>query len=188
MPAICGHGTTHPKASPVRSNGDLTALGKSRPAGPKVPFPNSHLAELLHLIEGNTKIRNDLISQLKAHFDTVTSKAAIEAKLKEVALRQGKTKDSQWRVKPEAWVRCSPSVAEAFAERCSRLQPDFHYLVGTSWPSTHSEQKPKIEIPYDDIAPSHKMEDYHVIPCIVRSTSIISSHLHVPTSHPLHRP
>ena len=80
---------------------------KPRLNGPRVTFPNSHLAELLHLIEGNTKIRTDLVSQLKAHFENVASKAAIEAKIKEVAVRQGKTKDSQWRVLPEAWVSAS---------------------------------------------------------------------------------
>lgn len=91
-------------SSPI-TNGHTASTPKTRLTGPKIAFPNSHLPELLRLIEGNTKIRSDLISQLKAHFDTVTSKAAIEAKIKEVASRQGKSKDSQWKVRPEAWVR-----------------------------------------------------------------------------------
>ena len=77
---------------------------KPRAAGPKAAFPDSHLPQLLQLIEGNTNIRSDLVSQLRGHFDSVTSKAAIEAKIKEVAVREGKAKDSQWRVRPEAWV------------------------------------------------------------------------------------
>ncbi|ORY24369.1 hypothetical protein BCR39DRAFT_546875 [Naematelia encephala] len=84
--------------------GGMIQAGKARVSGPKIAFPSSHLAELLGLIDGNTKIRTDLISQLKAHFDTVTSKAAIEAKIKEVATREGKAKDSRWKVKAEAWV------------------------------------------------------------------------------------
>ena len=67
-------------------------------------FPESHLAELLKLVEGNTKIQTDIVSQLKAHFEGVASKAAIELKLKEVASRQGKSKESAWSVTPEAWV------------------------------------------------------------------------------------
>jgi hypothetical protein len=59
---------------------------------------------LYTLIHGNTKIKPDLISQLRQHFENITSKAAIEAKVKEVAFREGKAKDSQWKVKPEAWV------------------------------------------------------------------------------------
>ncbi|KAK4683398.1 hypothetical protein P7C73_g6875, partial [Tremellales sp. Uapishka_1] len=72
--------------------------------GPKVSFPAEHLAELLRLIEGNTKMKTDLVSQLRDHFEKVSTKAAIEAKIKEVATRQGKAKDSQWKVRPEAWV------------------------------------------------------------------------------------
>jgi chromatin assembly factor 1 subunit A len=78
---------------------------RSRSA-PKVAFPATHLAELFKLIEGNTKIRTDLVSQLKGHFEGVTTKLAIEAKLNEVAVREGKKVDSQWKIKPEAWVSC----------------------------------------------------------------------------------
>lgn len=77
---------------------------KARPSGPKIGFPSTHLCELYKLIHGNTKIKPDLVSQLRQQFENITSKAAIEAKVKEVAFREGKTKDSQWKVKPEAWV------------------------------------------------------------------------------------
>lgn len=71
---------------------------------PKSTFPLAHLPELLRLIEGNDRIQSDLVSQLRAHFETVSSKGAIEVKIKEVAVREGKSKEKRWRVKPEAWV------------------------------------------------------------------------------------
>ncbi len=77
---------------------------KARAAGPKVAFPDAHLGDLLKLIEGNTKIRTDLVSFLRDQFEKVASKGAIEAKLKEVAVREGKSKDIAWRVKPEFWT------------------------------------------------------------------------------------
>ncbi|KAL1406406.1 hypothetical protein Q8F55_008105 [Vanrija albida] len=70
---------------------------------PKIAFPAAHVAELLNLVDGSSKILSDLISSLKSHFDS-TTKAAIEAKIREVAVRDGKGKDSQWRVKAEAWA------------------------------------------------------------------------------------
>jgi hypothetical protein len=85
---------------------------------PKVLFPDSHLAEFLQLVEGNTRIQTDIVSQLKAHFECVASKAAIELKLKEVASRQGKSKESAWRVTPEAWVR---RLSTARIAECSWL-------------------------------------------------------------------
>jgi chromatin assembly factor 1 subunit A len=108
----CLHATQTSTAAPVQeTTTDTTSSkpalppAKSRPAGPKIGFPTTHLAELYNLIHGNTNIKPDLISQLRKQFDeTVTSKAAIEAKVKEVAFREGKTKGCQWKVKPEAWV------------------------------------------------------------------------------------
>ncbi|WRT65688.1 uncharacterized protein IL334_002633 [Kwoniella shivajii] len=85
-------------------NGDVTPQSRSRAAGPKVGFPETHVAELYQLIEGSKKIKPDLVSQLRESFENIATKAAIEAKLKEVAVREGKTKDSQWKVKPEAWI------------------------------------------------------------------------------------
>lgn len=95
---------------------------------PKVLFPDSHLAELLQLVEGNTRIQTDIVSQLKAHFEGVASKAAIELKLKEVASRQGKSKESAWRVTPEAWAcrfftMCNHVKATVLAD-CSRCSTD----------------------------------------------------------------
>jgi hypothetical protein len=96
-----------PPSAPIATDSATTessAVAKPRPSGPKIGFPTTHLSELYTLIHGNTKIKPDLISQLRQHFENITSKAAIEAKVKEVAFREGKAKDSQWKVKPEAWV------------------------------------------------------------------------------------
>jgi chromatin assembly factor 1 subunit A len=98
--------TTAPQATPTAHIvNDLNPSENSRSRSvPKTQFPATHLQELFRLIEGNTKIRTDLVSQLKAHFEGVTTKGAIEAKIKEVAVREGKKVDSQWKIKPEAWV------------------------------------------------------------------------------------
>lgn len=107
----CLHATQTSTAAPVletstdSSSPKPAAPPKARPSGPKIGFPPTHLAELYNAIHGNTNIKPDLIAQLRKQFDeTVTSKAAIEAKVKEVAFREGKTKGCQWKIKPEAWV------------------------------------------------------------------------------------
>ena len=83
---------------------ETSTVTESNKRVPKVAFPATHLPELLHAIEGSTKIRSDLVSELRGKFEGVATKVAIDAKLKEVATRGGKTKDSAWRVLPEAWV------------------------------------------------------------------------------------
>ena len=96
-----------PASAPMTTTNGIAedaSAAKLKAAGPKIAFPTSHLPQLLKLIDGNQKIRTDLISELRNVFETVTSKAAIEAKVREVAVRQGKAKDSQWKVRPEAWA------------------------------------------------------------------------------------
>nr|XP_019050366.1 hypothetical protein I302_00796 [Kwoniella bestiolae CBS 10118]OCF29296.1 hypothetical protein I302_00796 [Kwoniella bestiolae CBS 10118] len=88
---------------PVNGDASATTQPKSRSA-PKVGFPEEHLPELYRLIDGSKKIKPDLISLLRERFDNVTTKVAIEAKLREVAVKEGKAKESQWKVKPEAWI------------------------------------------------------------------------------------
>lgn len=92
------------KPEPVQINDNDAPEEDAKKGLPKVLFPDTHLAELLQLVHGNTRIRTDLVSQLKAHFEGVATKAAIEVKLKQVASRQGKSKDSAWQVRPEVWV------------------------------------------------------------------------------------
>lgn len=93
-----------PGSAASETTGAPTAQPKPRPTGPKVAFPASHLLQLLQLIEGNTRNMSDMISDLKTHFDSVASKVAIEFKVREVAVKQGKGKEKVWRVLPEAWV------------------------------------------------------------------------------------
>lgn len=115
----CLHGTTAQTTTPAAAAAPIpvhstittdtaspgsTLLPKSRASGPKIAFPIPHLAELFALIHGNTQIKPVLVAQLHQKFEAVTTKAAIEAKVKEVALREGRTKDSRWQVKHEAWV------------------------------------------------------------------------------------
>jgi chromatin assembly factor 1 subunit A len=96
-----------PLAPTTGSGSPVSALPpKPRPSGPKIAFPIPHLADLFALIHGNTQIKPVLVAQLHQQFEAVTTKAAIEAKVKEVALRAGRTKDSQWKVKHGAWVSC----------------------------------------------------------------------------------
>lgn len=111
-----------PAATPAKmATADPAAAPKR---APKILFPDSHLAELLRLVEGNTKIQTDLVSQLKAHFEGVASKAAIEVKLKEVASRQGKSKESAWKVTDEAWVCLSLHQRnDADGQRAAGLSP-----------------------------------------------------------------
>jgi hypothetical protein len=82
------------------SNTNTPARARS---APKVAFPTAQLPDLLRKIEGSPKIQSDLVSELRSHFDT-TTKAAIEAKIREVASREGKGKESRWRVKADAWT------------------------------------------------------------------------------------
>ncbi|KAL9934634.1 hypothetical protein V8E36_006409 [Tilletia maclaganii] len=89
---------------------------------PKGVFPNEFLPDLLRLVDGSTRVKPVLLEELKEHFadaamtaagageggaasgGTATvnvSKAAIEKKLNEVAVKDGKGKGSKWVVKGE---------------------------------------------------------------------------------------
>lgn len=104
---------TAPKAGSVNGDSKATADAdstkgtsagaptKTRPVVPKIVFPALYLPQLVKIVQGSTKSRVDLLSELKNEFGTVTSKAAIETKLKEVASRNGVKKDSMWVVKPQ---------------------------------------------------------------------------------------
>lgn len=77
--------------------------GGSRPrVAQKIAFSDSQISELLDKIDNSPKIQSDLVIELRGLFPTIT-KAAIEAKVREVASREGKGKEARWRVKTEAW-------------------------------------------------------------------------------------
>lgn len=71
-------------------------------------FPSSHIPELYRLIEGDNRYLKDMITFLREKFDGVATKISIENELKESAVREGRSKESVWRVYREAWVSLSP--------------------------------------------------------------------------------
>lgn len=80
---------------------------KARPAGPKIAFPDAYLSELLRIVEGSEKSQVDLSAELKQRFEKITTKVAIDTKLKEVASK-ARAKGAKWIVNPSAWVSCLP--------------------------------------------------------------------------------
>ena len=101
-PEVLAISTEAPAAGSTKSAAGAASTVK-RPAV-KVAFPETHLAELYRLVEGDTRIQGDLVSFLKAHFGDLTSKSAIKQKLEEVTVREGKGKEKRWKVRQEAWV------------------------------------------------------------------------------------
>lgn len=70
----------------------------------KFLFPDTHLPELLHLIEGSTRSKPALVEDLREHFAPTikgVSKTAIEAKLNECATRESKKPGAKWIIKDE---------------------------------------------------------------------------------------
>jgi len=67
-------------------------------------FPDSHLPELLRLIQGSTRSKPALIEDLHEHFKPTikgVSKAAIEFRLQECATRESKKPGAKWVIKQE---------------------------------------------------------------------------------------
>ncbi|KAL7419567.1 hypothetical protein Q5752_005479 [Cryptotrichosporon argae] len=95
------NGTPATAATSPRPLNESTASNRARV--PKVAFPDAHLSDLLAAIEGNPRMRTDLVSFLKEMFGKIASRAAIDAKLSEVAVREGKKEGSKWFVREEAW-------------------------------------------------------------------------------------
>lgn len=87
----------------------------------KFQFPDTHLQELLSLVEGSTRPKPVLIEDLREHFAPMIkglSKAAIEARLQECAAKESKKPGAKWVVKEEWRVR-----NELFLPQ-SRMGPD----------------------------------------------------------------
>lgn len=80
----------------------------------KFSFPDTHLPELLNLIQGSTRSKPALLEDLREHFGPIVkgvSKAAIETRLQECATRESKKPGSKWVIKPEWQNRLSSSPA-----------------------------------------------------------------------------
>ncbi|WFC93738.1 hypothetical protein MBRA1_000360 [Malassezia brasiliensis] len=81
---------------------------------PKFNFPDTHLPELLKLIQGSTRSKPALLEDLREHFGPIVkgvSKAAIETRLQECATRESKKPGSKWVIKPEWQGQLDSSIA-----------------------------------------------------------------------------
>lgn len=70
----------------------------------KFSFPDTHLPELLKLIQGSTRSKPALLEDLREHFGPIVkgvSKTAIEARLQECAAKESKKPGAKWIIKPE---------------------------------------------------------------------------------------
>ncbi|WFD42534.1 hypothetical protein MPSI1_001180 [Malassezia psittaci] len=70
----------------------------------KMIFPDTHLPELLNLVQGSTRSKPALLEDLREHFGPIVkgiSKAAIENRLQECATRESKKPGSKWVIRPE---------------------------------------------------------------------------------------
>lgn len=93
------------KLSPVTAAAMSSPVPRSElPRRVRSAFPSSHIPELYRLIEGDNRYLKDMITFLREKFDGVATKVSIENELKESAVREGRSKDSVWRVYREAWV------------------------------------------------------------------------------------
>ncbi|AAW42090.2 expressed protein [Cryptococcus deneoformans JEC21] len=93
------------KLSPVTAAAMSSPVPRSElPRRVRSAFPSSHIPELYRLIEGDNRYLKDMITFLREKFDGVATKVSIENELKESAVREGRSKDSVWRVYREAWI------------------------------------------------------------------------------------
>ncbi|PWN48437.1 hypothetical protein IE53DRAFT_197320 [Violaceomyces palustris] len=91
----------HPSMA-AAANNITNHLTPTRP--PKVAFPDTELPALLRMVQGSTKTRIGLIDDLKekfSHLGKAASKSAIEAKVMQCAVREGKRANDRWVVKEE---------------------------------------------------------------------------------------
>lgn len=80
----------------------------------KFNFPDTHLPELLNMIQGSTRSKPALVEDLREHFGPIVkgvSKAAIETRLQECAMRESKKPGSKWIIKSEWQSHLNSSTA-----------------------------------------------------------------------------
>lgn len=104
MVTIDQEGTDKPLDSPTSAT--VEAGPQPAPSASRVRFnfPDSHLPELLRLIQGSTRSKPALIEDLHEHFKPTikgVSKAAIEFRLQECATRESKKPGAKWVIKQE---------------------------------------------------------------------------------------
>lgn len=96
-----------------------TLAPSSAPRTTKFLFPDTHMPELCSKIEGSTRSKTALIEDLWEYFAPTIkglSKAAIEARLQECAVRESKKPGAKWLIKEENKVRDSSSVLDATSQ------------------------------------------------------------------------
>ncbi|OXC70299.1 hypothetical protein AYX13_01211 [Cryptococcus neoformans] len=110
------------KFSPVTAAPMSTTVVRSElPRRARSAFPSSHIPELYRLIEGDSRYLKDMITFLREKFDGVATKVSIENELKESAVREGRSKDSVWRVYREAWIAAGLEPAVSAPSRLSAV-------------------------------------------------------------------
>lgn len=92
--------------------------GSSPPSAPSRPtkssFPDTHLPQLLSMVQGSTRSKPALIEDLWEHFGPIikgVSKASIESRLQECAMRESKKPGAKWVIKDDYKGRVTGEVA-----------------------------------------------------------------------------
>lgn len=99
--------TSAPSSSAPPSS-EATPDAPPRPA--KSSFPDTHIAELLERIEGSTRPKPVLLEELREHFAPHikgVSKASIETRLNECAMRESKKPGARWIIREEHRAKMS---------------------------------------------------------------------------------
>ena len=87
-------------------------VSTGQPRTTKFMFPDTRLPELLSMIQGSTRSKPALVEDLREHFAPTVkgvSKAAIEARLQECAMRESKKLGAKWIIRDEFKVRATLS-------------------------------------------------------------------------------
>ncbi|KIR69580.1 hypothetical protein I314_00694 [Cryptococcus bacillisporus CA1873] len=105
-------------------------------------FPSSHIPELYRLIEGDNRYLKDMITFLREKFDGVATKISIENELRESAVREGRSKESVWRVYREAWIAAGLEPAASAPSRPPAAPPTSAGLSLNPMSSTNQPTDP----------------------------------------------
>ncbi|KAL0252365.1 hypothetical protein I308_101754 [Cryptococcus tetragattii IND107] len=117
----------------------------ARPEAPRRArgaFPSSHIPELYRLVEGDNRYLKDMITVLREKFDGVATKISIENELKESAVREGRSKESVWRVYREAWIAAGLEPAASAPSRPPAAPPTSAGLSLNPISSTNQSSDP----------------------------------------------
>ncbi|WFD31345.1 hypothetical protein MSPP1_002379 [Malassezia sp. CBS 17886] len=97
-------------SAPVAAGETASPAPECAPRPTKFNFPDTHLPELLRLIQGSTRSKPALVEDLREHFGPLVkgvSKASIESRLQECAVKESKRPGAQWVIRAEWKERLS---------------------------------------------------------------------------------